>query len=115
MPAQEIIPSNIAKTADIDAVADLADQIRVLNDTMLYFMSALLDKAPRLDTNDRMMVNTSESTIPTVSTVTTLTTCGTVTNMTNLNNFAGGNAAQIPFQISNMGAVHLYNQIQVTA
>lgn len=99
------------------AAATLLTAINNLSDAMLYFSTAILRKMPRIDANDRLIASIEAGTLPavtTVSTVTGVTTVATVTNMTNLNNLAGGNTAPIPFQISNMGALHLYQNIGVS-
>ena len=80
-------------------------------DQILYYLAAIFEKMPRVDVNDRLVTNPSEVAPATTPVSGSLTT---VTNLTNLNNLAGGNAAPIPFQISQMGALHLYNQIEVT-
>ena len=109
MPAQEIIPSDIA-------LEPTQSEIKQLADAMLYFATALLDKLPRLDNADRSAVNVETgsiavSSLPTLSTVTTV---GTVTNLSNVNNFSGGNANGIPFNMSDAGLMRIYNGIKVT-
>ncbi len=86
---------------------------------VLYFLTSILEKMPRLDTLDRSVAfveagSIAVSSLPTLSTVTTVTTVSTVTNVGNINNFSGGNAAYVPFHTSNIGALHIYNQIQFT-
>ena len=86
-------------------------------DHVLYVLTAILEKLPRLDQFDRLITNPSEvapATTPISGNIGTVTTVATATNLTNLNNLAGGNTAPMPYQISNMGALHLYNQIEVT-
>ena len=102
--------SNIASATDI---TNLNNQLSALNDTMLYFITAMLDKMPRLDANDRMLVNLTDMT-NTLGTVTTVSTVTTVTNMTNLNNFSGGNANFAPYHFSDSAVCRIYNNIQVT-
>jgi len=115
MPAQEILPSNIAKTPDIEALAQISTDIKALNDTLLYFVSAILDKLPRLDTNDRVASNIETGTLTSVGTVSTVTTCSTVTNLTSLNNWGTtGNAVWALWNLSDTGATRLYNNITVT-
>lgn len=99
--------SNIASATDI---TNLNAQLSALNDTMLYFITAMLDKMPRLDANDRVLVNLTDMT----NTLGTVTTVSTVTNMTNLNNFSGGNANFAPYHFSDSAVCRIYNNIQVT-
>jgi hypothetical protein len=122
MPAQEIIPSNIAKTADVQAIEALTEEVKVLNDMMLYFVTAMIDKLPRLDVADREAVNVETGTLTsvgTVSTVTGVTTVSTVTTVsgvtavTNLNGLQNTPVALLPYQLG-AGAFHIYNQIEVS-
>jgi hypothetical protein len=106
MPAQEIIPSNIAKEPT-------QSEIKILADAMLYFATALLDKLPRLDNADRSTVNVETGSIV-VSSLPTLATVTTVGAVTNLNNFAGGNTNGIPFNMSDAGLMRIYDGIKVT-
>lgn len=111
MAAQEIIPSGIAKDSTLQAIEALMEaqnatneQIKALNDTMLYFITAVLEKMPRLDVNDRVAVNIETGTLPTLT---------TLTNMTNLNNLSGGNTNFLPYQFANIGANYIYDNIKV--
>lgn len=84
---------------------------------------AILEKMPRVDANDRLVVNPSESTSPvTVSsgTVTTVTTLTTAADLTRLNNMGTSGitskpADAVPLHLSNAGAMHIYNNILVSA
>lgn len=108
---------------DLSSVTDVIEiqkntlqAIRELSDSMLYFASALLEKLPMLDQNDRAQVNVMAGTLTTLGTITTVTTLATLTsatNLVNLNNFAGGNTALLPYQFG-AGAFHLYNNIAVS-
>lgn len=75
---------------------------------VLLFLATISEKFARLDINDRATVNVETGTIG----VSSLPTLSTVTNLTNINNFAGGNAAPLPYHVSNIGALHIYNQIE---
>ncbi len=136
LTAQEIIPSGIAKSTDIvsvttelqskateltqqdiklllDSINGTNEKISVLSDTLLYFVSAMLEKMPRLDINDRATVNVETGTV-TVGTISTITNMSNLNNMNNLNNLAGGNTNAIPYQLSNVGTLHIYDNIKVT-
>lgn len=91
---------------------DLAAQIRQLNDTMLYFCAAMLDKMARLDTNDRMAVRI-EAIDATNSSLSVVSSVTNVTNLANLGTTARA-ADLMPQHMSNIGAFHLYNNILVT-
>lgn len=78
---------------------------------VLVLLSAMLEKMPRVDVNDRLLVNPSESTSPvTVSsgTVTTVTTVGTVSNQTNV---GGRDASHMAYAAANAGSMHIYNNL----
>jgi hypothetical protein len=67
---------------------------------MTLLLAAILDKLPRVDNNDRMMVSHAESN-PTVA----------------LNNFGTAGvtskpADAIPMHLANAGTMHIYNNIQ---
>jgi hypothetical protein len=115
MPAQEILPSGIAKTVDIES-------LEALEEAVLYLANVIAKKLPRLDIADREVVNIETGTLTsvgTVSTVTGVTTVSTVTSVTgvtavtNLNGLQGSPVALIPYQIG-AGAFHIYNQIEVS-
>jgi hypothetical protein len=87
---------------------------------------AILEKMPRVDVNDRLMVNPSESTanvvvssgtVTTVSTVTALTTAADLTRLNNMgtSGITSKPADAVPLHLSNAGAMHIYNNILVSA
>ena len=106
MPAQEIIPADIA-------LETTQSEIKQLSDAMLYFATALLDKLPRLDSVDRSVVNVETGTIA-VSSLPTLAALTTLTTLTNIQNFAGGNTNNIPNNLSDAGLMRIYDSIKVT-
>ena len=85
-----------------------AQAIQALSDTMLYFITAMLEKMPMLNTNDQAMVAVQNTITANIAASQTLA------NLTTLNNYAGGNTALIPFQ-QGAGAPHIYQAIQVSA
>lgn len=89
------------------------NRMPVAVDEMIYLLNAILEKMPRVDTNDRMTTNIETGTVNVGSgTVTTVTTVGTVSNQTNI---GGRDASHATFALANMSALHIYNNIQVTA
>lgn len=77
----------------------------------LALLSAILEKMPRVDVNDRLLVNPSEVTSAVTigsGTVTTVTTVGTMTNQTNV---GGRDASHIAYASANAGAMHIYNNL----
>lgn len=75
-----------------------------------FFLSGIYEKMPRIDTNDRLIVSHAESN-PSVS-ITASQTLATVTTLTSL----GTNSAvanSVPYNLSNTGALHIYNNIEV--
>lgn len=83
-----------------------------------YYLSAILETLPRVDANNRAIVNTSDQGNVTVAiaatqTLATVTTVATVTKLSNI----GTNsvpADPIPSHLSNAGTMHLYNNILVS-
>lgn len=93
-----------------NAFANLATETNQLSDRelqegVLYAMLAILEKMPRVDTADRIVTNQETG-------VTAVTTVGTVSNQTNI---GGRDAAHASFAMANIGALHIYNNILVTA
>ena len=101
-----------------NAFANLATETNQLSDRelqegVLYAMLAILEKMPRIDTADRIVTNQETGSVSISSgTVTTVTTVGTVSNQTNI---GGRDAAHASFAMANIGALHIYNNILVTA
>lgn len=70
---------------------------------MTLLLAAILEKLPRVDTADRVMVSHAESNL----------------TVTGLNNFGTSDvtskpADAIPLHISNAGAMHIYDNIKVS-
>lgn len=78
-----------------------------LLETLLYFISAMAEKMPRVDDKDRQIVSVETGSIG-VTSLPTLNIVGAVQN------FSGGNTSAIPTHIANMGANYIYDQIKVT-
>lgn len=102
-----------ASETTLAALSAMSSEIKTLNETMLLFTTAILAKMPMLDTGQRVRTSIDSGTLPNVTTVGTLTTLTTAANLTNLNNFAGGNTANIPYNLS-AGAFHLYSNINIS-
>lgn len=98
-----------------NAFANLATETNQLSDRelqegVLYAMLAILEKMPRVDTADRIVTNQETGSVSISNgTVTTVTT---VSNQTNI---GGRDAAHASFAMANIGALHIYNNILVTA
>ena len=74
---------------------------------MTLLLAAILEKLPRVDTADRVMVSHAESHL------------AAVTDLTRLSNFGSAGvtskpADAIPLHISNAGAMHIYDNIKVS-
>ena len=98
-----------------NAFANLATETNQLSDReiqegVLYAMLAILEKMPRVDTADRLVTNQETGSVAISSG--TVTTVGTVSNQTNI---GGRDAAHVSFAMANIGALHIYNNILVTA
>ncbi len=79
-------------------------------DEVVYLLSSILEKLPRVDAADRLLVSHSESN-PTVL-IASAQTLATVTTLTNV---GGRDAAHAAFALANAGAMHIYDNIRVTA
>lgn len=82
-------------------------------ETMTFLLNSIFNKLPKMDSSQRSAVNVETGTVgvsslPTLASVTTVSTVGTI------NNFAGGNAALIPYNLSTAGATYLYDKISIT-
>ena len=100
-----------------NAFANLATEAGQLDDkqlqeAILYALLSMLEKMPRLDVADRMMVSHAESN-PTVS-IAANQTIATVTTLGNQTNIGGRDASNIAFAMANIGTAHIYNNIQVS-
>lgn len=82
-------------------------------DEVVYLLSSILEKLPRVDAADRLLVSHSESN-PTVS-IASAQTLATVTTLVGLTNVGGRDAAHAAFALANAGAMHIYDNIRVTA
>jgi hypothetical protein len=87
---------------------------------VIFLLSEMLEKMPRVDSNDRLLVNPSESTSPvtissgTVTTVSTVSSVTAITALTNQTNIGGRDASHVTFALSNIGTAHIFNNILVT-
>lgn len=71
-----------------------------------YYLAAILDRLPRTDNNDRVIVNTSDQGNVIVTTV------STVSNQTSL---GGRDMSHAQMMQANAGCMHIYNNISVSA
>lgn len=95
-----------------NAFANLATETNQLSDRelqegVLYAMLAILEKMPRVDTADRIVTNQETGSVSISS--------GTVTTVGTVSNIGGRDAAHTSFAMANIGALHIYNNILVTA
>lgn len=82
-------------------------------DEIVFLLSSMLEKMPRVDAADRLLVSHAESN-PTVA-ISSAQTVATVTTLGGVTNIGGRDAAHAAFALANMGALHIYNNILVTA
>lgn len=87
-------------------VSDLNRMPSAFQDDLIYLLSAILEKMPRVDAADRLMVSHAESS-PTVA----FASNQTVTGLTNI---GGRDAAHTAFAMANVGALHIYDNIRVS-
>lgn len=81
-----------------------------------YLLLAILEKMPRVDANDRLVVNPSESTSPVTISSGTVTTAADLTRLNNMGTIGATSrpADGVPLHLSNAGAMHIYNNILVS-
>lgn len=95
--------------------ATLAEALGVMS----FLLAAILEKMPRVNGNDQAAVSIEAGSVglsagQTLATVTNLTTVATVTTLSNITNVGGKPAAVMPDAISQLGALHLYQNIIVS-
>ena len=101
-------------TSILGGISQESTQEQLLTQATLL-LSSILDKLPRTDTMDRVIVNASEVN-PTVAIAAsqTLGTVTTVATVTNLNQVAGQSVDFLPRVMSHSGCQFLYNNIIVS-
>lgn len=82
------------------------------NDLVLTLLTMILEKMPRVDANDRLMVSHAESN-PTVA-LSSGQTLSNVSNVANMTQIGGRDTAHVPQALANMGTQHIYNNIEVS-
>lgn len=86
--------------------------------TIGYLLMAMLEKMPRLDTNDRIILGSNEITqnvsLPSGQNLGTLNWLNTVGQVNDQTNIGGRSAGVAMFAMSNMGASNIYNNIKVS-
>lgn len=90
---------------------------------IIFLLAQILEKLPRVDGNDRVVVNTSDQGNVTIAlaaaqTLATLTTLTTAADLTRLNTMGASAATSrptdaMPLHAANQGAQHLYTNIEV--
>lgn len=107
----------MSSTSVLGGISSEATQQELLSQTTLL-LAAILERLPRTDTMDRLIVNASEinptvaiAASQTLGTVTTVTTCSTVSNVSQV---AGQNSDMVPKFLSNTSSHYLYNNIIVS-
>lgn len=110
-PEKLVDEANRLPVADA-TLADLQTSIQALNDTMLYMLSAMLEKMPRLDGADRMVARVVLNGENDMSNA----YGGIHTNATGDPN-TGRSIYRMfePWNFSDAGSARIYQQIQVTA
>ena len=106
----DVSGTNPIPASDATAQATLA-AVQALNDTMLYMLTAMLDKMPRLDRNDRVNAMISDASGNELNSA----YYGISSNLVG-EAIGGKSYSRInePWQFSNMGCLHIYNQISVS-
>lgn len=104
-------------TSILGGINQEATQQELLTQTTLL-LAAILERLPRTDTMDRLIVNASEVN-PTVAiasaqTLATVTTVGTCSTVSNVNQVGGQTSDMVQKFLSNTGSDYLYNNIIVS-
>jgi hypothetical protein len=89
---------------------------------VVLLLAAMLEKMPRVDANDRLLVNGTENTTTvaisggqTLATVTTLTTLNDALRLNALGSGAFAKPTDaMPMHLSNAGATHIYDNVKVS-
>ncbi len=87
------------------------------NQAVVQLLAAILDRLPRVDGNDRLIVNASEVAVGSTPITGSLSAVTTVSDVTRINAFGSTQARiadMIPIHIANAGAAHIYDNIKVT-
>jgi hypothetical protein len=92
-------------------IADLSTSIRDLNDGILYMLSSILEKMPRIDRVDRVTAQVSDANGNELNSP----LYGISSNLVGESGGKSYSRILEPFNFSTMGANHLYNQITITA
>lgn len=98
-------------------LATIQNSLNTLNETIVVLLSVMIEKMPRIQANDRLLVDLAETSLGSVSSISTLSN---VTNLANLQSIGSSTfnvtkaADGIPTHLSNAGAMHLYNNIIVS-
>lgn len=100
--AVDVSASDPMPVTDQTAVA-----LAVLNDTMLYMLSAILEKMPRVTGNDQAAVSIESGSVG-------IAASQTLATLSNITSIGGKPASTIPDAVSQMGALHLYQNIIVS-
>lgn len=100
------LPSGASTEATLSVMRSTVDSMSAMSEMMEYLLTAILEKMPRVDAADRLMVSHAESN-PTVA----FASNQTVTGLTNI---GGRDAAHTAFALANVGALHIYDNIRVS-
>lgn len=95
-------------TSVLGGISSEATQEQLLSQTTLL-LSQILERLPRTDTMDRLVVNASEVN-PTVA----IAASQTLATVTNVNQVAGQGVHFVPVMMGNSGFQHIYNNIIVS-
>lgn len=91
------------------ATMALVEAVSKMNEAMQYLMTSILEKMPRVDAADRLLVSHAES-----SPAVTLAANQTLQTLATLTAIGGRDAAHTAYALANVGALHLYDNIRVS-
>lgn len=101
---QQVNTSVQDMTTVVEAIAALQDEIKSLNETMLFLLSGIIEKMPRVNGNDQASVAIEAGAVAVSS--------GTITTVANIaalgTRFTDGSALNMN------GVQHIYNNITVS-
>ena len=108
------LPTGAATEVTLQAIEDLQTEIRALNDTMVYLISAVLEKMPRVTGNDQAAVFIENTPTVNIAASQTLATVTTVSTLSNISQIGGQEALTAARAQIMSGATYIYDNVKVT-
>lgn len=107
------LPTGAATETTLEALRSLANNMSAMNEGMQYLLGSILEKLPRVDAADRVMVSHAESN-PTVNIATNQDIRNVTGAVASITAIGGRDAAHAAYALANAGALHIYDNIRVS-